>query len=265
VRALCGGARAGHAGTLDPAASGLLIVALGAATRLLEFLPSQPKHYTFIVRFGIETDTLDEEGSVVREGGKVPSLEEITAVLPRFTGTIMQEPPRFSALKQDGRRAYDRARNNEAFSLKSREITVHSLTIKNSALEETNLVFEVSCQAGTYVRSLARDIALALGTYGHARRIQRTAIGPFSLADAKDFSTLVSPTELIPIKTMFKTCDCIIIDSELQIKISQGKDIPLSHAGEIGKPVFAFNAFKKIVAILIKTDQGTYHPSKVFL
>ncbi len=120
VRSFCRRCKIGHAGTLDPAASGLLIVALGNATRLLEFLPTEPKVYTFIVSFGSETDTLDAEGRVTRSGGRIPGEDEIRSVLPRFVGKQMQVPPRFSALKIKGKRAYDLARGSEDFTLAPR-------------------------------------------------------------------------------------------------------------------------------------------------
>jgi tRNA pseudouridine55 synthase len=265
VRTLCGGARTGHAGTLDPAAAGLLIVGVGAATRLLEYLPAQPKKYTFTLRFGVETDTLDEEGPILKEGGRVPSLGEITSALPRFIGATMQEPPRFSALKVRGRRSYDRARNKEDFSLNPREISFQSLNIISAGTPDSDVVFEVSCSTGTYVRALARDIAVSLGTIGHARGIQRTEIGPFTLAEAVDFTALTPPIELIPVKTMFKTCECITIDVERQKQITLGRDILLSHEGEAGKPFFAFNENDGLVAVLTQKEKRLFHPVKVFL
>ncbi len=267
IRALSGGGPTGHAGTLDPAAEGLLIVAVGKATRLLEFLPSQPKRYTFAVRFGIETDTLDNQGSVLKDDGRVPSSREIAAALPRFVGRTLQEPPRFSALKINGKRAYHRARNKEAFSLLPREVTIQSLVLKGFNHDEGAAWFEVSCSAGTYIRALARDIARALATVGHARGIRREAIGPFTLESTVDFGAIRAPIEAIavPIRTVFKTGQCVTIDPTRQKRLAQGMDIALPYEGIGENPVFAFDNDDRVIAVLTQKERGTFHPVKVFI
>jgi tRNA pseudouridine55 synthase len=265
VRSFCRRCKIGHAGTLDPAASGLLIIALGKATRLLEFLPNEPKIYTFIVRFGSETDTLDTEGSVTRTGGRIPGEDEIKSVLPKFVGKQMQVPPRFSALKVQGERAYDLARENKDFSLAPRPVTIHSLSCDAFRLDKGEAHCTLSCSKGTYVRSIVRDIGEALGTYAHSSGIRRTAIGPFSLDQAIAFDTIGESTfkDIVPIKKMFDQCPQTILNAAQKEALSCGKSIPLPADAETGGMVFAFDEKDEIVAAL-KKDKGTFHPVKVF-
>ena len=175
--------KVGHGGTLDPLASGVLPVALGEATKLCGRMLDADKVYDFTIRFGEETSTLDAEGEVVARSGARPSLAEVAEVLPRFTGAIEQVPPVYSALKVDGRRAYDLARAGEAVKMKVRRVTVHELhVLRATEGDEVTLTARVS--KGTYIRSLARDIALALGTVGHVTMLRRTKAGPFTLTSA---------------------------------------------------------------------------------
>lgn len=266
VRSFCKRCKIGHAGTLDPAASGLLIIALGKATRLLEFLPTEPKFYTFIVRFGSVTDTLDTEGVVTHTGGRIPGEDEIRSILPRFLGKQMQTPPRFSALKVQGERAYDLARENKDFSLAPRPVTIHSLSCDAFRLDKGEALCTLSCSKGTYVRSIVRDIGEALGTFAHASGICRTAIGPFSLNQAIAFNAINLATlkTIVPIKTMFGKCPQTILNTAQKDALSCGKSIPLPINVETGGMVFAFDEKDNIVAALVKKDKGTFHPVKVF-
>ena len=214
-----GKAKVGHGGTLDPLATGVLPIAIGEATKLAGRMLDSDKAYDFTIRFGEQTDTLDAEGTVIATSDVRPTLAAIEAVLPRFTGPIAQVPPAYSALKVDGARAYDLARAGEDVVLASREVTIHSLqsparggetaklvegglregsavgtppppsalpTVPLPAcgedLDEVTLTAHVS--KGTYIRSLARDIALALGTVGHVAMLRRTKAGPFDLSQA---------------------------------------------------------------------------------
>ncbi|WP_326525636.1 tRNA pseudouridine(55) synthase TruB [Sphingomonas sp.] len=210
--------KVGHGGTLDPLATGVLPIAVGEATKLAGRMLDSDKVYDFTVRFGAQTDTLDAEGAVIAQSDVRPTLAEIEAVLPRFTGPIAQVPPAYSALKVDGERAYDLARAGEEVQLASRDVVVHSLGLSSPArgggarqrdggvstspdnatplrqpcglppplagegLNEVILTAHVS--KGTYIRSLARDIALALGTVGHVTMLRRTKAGPFGLTHA---------------------------------------------------------------------------------
>ena len=190
--------KVGHGGTLDPLASGVLPIALGEATKLAGRMLDATKEYEFTIRFGEETDTLDTEGKVIATSEVRPTLKQVETVLSSFTGEIEQVPPAYSALKIGGKAAYSRARAGETIEMKARMITVHSLSVSASRreqtkdltrrrgdaekLEEVTLSAEVS--KGTYIRSLARDVASALNTVGHVTMLRRTRAGPFSLASA---------------------------------------------------------------------------------
>jgi tRNA pseudouridine55 synthase len=172
----------GHGGTLDPLASGVLPIALGEATKLAGRMLDATKQYDFTIRCGEETDTLDLEGKVIAASEVRPTRADVEAVLPRFTGPIRQVPPIFSALKVAGRRAYDLARAGEQVELRARDVTIHALELVAFGADE--LTFSVTVSKGTYIRSLARDIAHALGTVGHVTMLRRTRAGPFTLNQA---------------------------------------------------------------------------------
>ena len=191
--------KVGHGGTLDPLASGVLPIAVGEATKLAGRLLDSDKIYSFTIRFGEETDTLDLEGEVVGTSDRRPTLDDVEAILGKFTGPIEQVPPTYSALKVDGERAYDLARSGAEVVLQSRNVTVHSLRVFVSLCEKKDeltrrhedtkekiqsvtLIAHVS--KGTYIRSLARDIARALGTVGHVTMLRRDKAGPFALDQA---------------------------------------------------------------------------------
>ena len=187
--------KVGHGGTLDPLASGVLPIALGEATKLCGRMLDATKAYDFTIRFGEETDTLDAEGEVIATSDVRPTLEETEAILPRFTGEIEQVPPAYSALKIGGKAAYSRARAGEKVELKSRPVTVRSLRVSASLREQDYLsqsrrdaemlmqaTLSAEVSKGTYIRSLARDIARALGTVGHVSYLRRTRAGPFALS-----------------------------------------------------------------------------------
>ena len=197
--------KVGHGGTLDPLAEGVLPIALGEATKLAGRMLDASKIYDFTIQFGEQTDTLDTEGEVIERSDVRPTLPEIEAVLPQFTGTIEQVPPAYSALKVDGKRAYDRARAGEEVELKTRSIEVFSLSIRHAELVSASIMPKAPSEQveewtlkqvqgdedlksvtltahvskGTYIRSLARDIAHALGTCGHVTYLRRTKAGPF--------------------------------------------------------------------------------------
>lgn len=174
--------KVGHGGTLDPLASGVLPIALGEATKLAGRMLDATKAYDFTIRFGEETDTLDLEGKVIATSDVHPTQDEVDAILPRFTGAIEQIPPAFSALKVDGERAYDLARAGRDVILKSRNVTIHALRLLSAS--ENEATFAATVSKGTYIRSLARDIALALRTVGHVTMLRRTKAGPFTLEQA---------------------------------------------------------------------------------
>ena len=177
-----GKCKVGHGGTLDPLATGVLPIAVGEATKLAGRLLDSDKRYDFTIRFGEQTDTLDAEGAVIATSDVRPSRATLEAVLPRFTGPIAQTPPAYSALKVGGARAYDLARAGEDVVLATRDVMIHALRLLAYGTDQATLSAHVS--KGTYIRSLARDIALALGTVGHVVVLRRTKAGPFDLAQA---------------------------------------------------------------------------------
>jgi tRNA pseudouridine55 synthase len=174
--------RAGHAGTLDPLASGGLPIALGEATKTVPFVMDGRKRYRFTVAWGEERDTDDTEGRVVRTSELRPSADAIRALLPQFTGLIEQIPPQYSAIKIQGERAYDLARDGETVELKPRPVEIHELTLVEHG-DNSQSGFEAECGKGTYVRALARDIGRILGCFGHICALRRTLVGPFREAD----------------------------------------------------------------------------------
>lgn len=174
--------KAGHAGTLDPLASGLLPIALGEATKTVPYVMDGEKIYRFTVRWGAETATDDAEGDVTRASDRRPTADEIEAILDEFEGEIMQTPPAFSAIKVDGNRAYDLARAGETVELEARPIVIHALDLVAMPDADTS-IFEAECGKGTYVRALARDMGRRLDTAGHVIELRRLAVGPFDEAD----------------------------------------------------------------------------------
>jgi tRNA pseudouridine55 synthase len=195
-----GKVKVGHGGTLDPLASGVLPIALGEATKLAGRMLDASKVYAFTVRFGEETDTLDLEGKVIASSDARPSLAEVEAIVRRFTGPIEQVPPAFSALMVDGERAYDRARAGEAVELKARSVTIHALEIEASDADNVTLQAHVS--KGTYIRSLARDLARALGTVGHVTMLRRLKAGPFTLESAISLDKLNDLSKGAPLENI---------------------------------------------------------------
>jgi tRNA pseudouridine55 synthase len=181
VRRARGGIRGGHTGTLDPFATGLLLVALGRATRLIRFVPSEPKVYQASILFGAATDTDDATGNVVGEG-PVPDRETVLAAIPSLTGPLEQVPPAYSARHVDGRRAYEVARTGQQPDLRPASVVVHAWDVE--ALGGATLRATISCSSGTYIRALARDLGRLCGTAAHLAALRRTRIGPFDVRDA---------------------------------------------------------------------------------
>ncbi|HMO67601.1 MAG TPA: tRNA pseudouridine(55) synthase TruB [Novosphingobium sp.] len=195
-----GKVKVGHGGTLDPLATGVLPIALGEATKLAGRMLDASKEYAFTLAFGAETDTLDLEGRIVAESPVRPTRAQIEAVLPRFTGPIEQVPPAYSAIRVDGERAYDRARAGESVDLPSRAVTIHTLSLQAADPESATFVAHVS--KGTYIRSLARDLARALGTVGHVTMLRRLRAGPFGLAEAISLDKLEEVAKGAPLENI---------------------------------------------------------------
>ncbi|MBB4065857.1 tRNA pseudouridine(55) synthase TruB [Gellertiella hungarica] len=204
--------KAGHAGTLDPLASGMLPIALGDATKTVPYVMDGRKVYEFTVTWGEERATDDMEGDAVATADIRPPEEAIRALLPRYTGTIQQVPPQFSAIKIDGNRAYDLARDGEVIEIPAREVTIHRLTLL--ACPDANTAhFEVECGKGTYVRSLARDMGRDLGCYGYISGLRRTFVAPFAEKSMVPLATLVELEAIENQEERLAALDAFLIDT----------------------------------------------------
>lgn len=249
--------RIGHGGTLDPLATGVLPIALGEATKLAGRMLDAAKAYDFTVEFGSQTSTLDAEGDVVATSDVRPTAEQVAAMLPRFTGAQNQVPPAYSALKVDGQRAYALARAGHEVSLATRRITVHSLALAASSPTSATLSTRVS--KGSYIRSLARDIALALGTVGHVTMLRRTQSGPFTLAQAislDKLAELVQGAELeqaiLPLMTGLDDIPALAITPEEAAALKQGRKL-LGHPASNGTHLAALGS---VPVALVEAHQG---------
>lgn len=224
--------KAGHAGTLDPLATGLLAVAFGEATKCVPVLADALKTYRFATRWGAETTTDDEEGETARRSDARPSDDEIRAALPEFRGDIMQTPPAFSAVKVDGARAYDLARAGEAVELKARPLHVAKLELI-ARPDPDHAEFELVCGKGGYVRAVARDLGRSLGCLGHVATLRRVATGPFDLSRAIPFEKLreteYAPriaAHLLPVATGLADIPAVAVTAEGAGAIRNGRPVP---------------------------------------
>lgn len=222
--------KAGHAGTLDPLASGLLPVAFGEATKTVPFVQDGEKAYRFRVRWGAATDTDDSEGVVIATADHRPDASTIHALLPGFTGTIMQRPPTYSALKVNGERAYDRAREGAVVELAPRPVTIVSLTLESSAPDEA--VFAARCTKGTYVRAIARDLGEALGCYGHVTALRRTQVGPMLEEHGIALTTIeaegADPARfLLPVEAGLRDVQHVAVDRNAAGQLRRGQSLLL--------------------------------------
>ncbi|MEQ8229135.1 MAG: tRNA pseudouridine(55) synthase TruB [Rhodospirillales bacterium] len=231
VKRLLNAAKAGHGGTLDPLATGILPIALGEATKTVAYAMDGEKEYVFTIRFGSETETGDREGAVAAESDTRPSDADITAVLPRFMGEIDQIPPRYSAIKVQGARAYDLARGGEEFELQSRRVTVHSLIVE-ARPDADHAVIRCRSGKGVYVRSLARDIARALDTVGHVWDLRRTMVGPFSENNAISLENLEAlghsardSGHLLPVETALDDIPALALTETEARRLAQGQAV----------------------------------------
>lgn len=223
----------GHAGTLDPLASGILPLALGEATKTIAFIQDARKTYRFTVRWGEERTTDDLEGTVVARSDARPTAAQITALLPRYHGLVMQAPPAYSAIKQEGERAYARARAGESLALPPRPVTIHRLEIIEHLGEETR--FEMDCGKGTYVRSVARDLGRDLGVYGCVSALRRTRVGKFDEWRALTLEMLGEICDnppasyLLPVGTALDDIPALALTADQAERLRHGQTIPAPH------------------------------------
>ena len=272
VRWLYDATKAGHAGTLDPLATGILPIAFGEATKTVPFAVEGAKTYRFTVRFGAETDTDDTEGKVTETSDLRPSREEIEAALPQFTGAISQVPPRYSALKVDGARAYDLAREEEEFELAPRTVTVDRLTLVDLP-DPDHCVLEAECGKGTYVRALARDLGRALGCLGHVSALRRTRVGAFGEAEAVTLEEVEAAAGesreaalalLQPVESALQDLPALNLSSSDAARLRQGQAVLLRgrDAPIITGPVYAVS--KGALVALGEVSQGEFRPRRIF-
>ena len=234
--------KAGHAGTLDPLASGVLPVAFGEATKTVPIVQDGAKAYRFRVRWGEESATDDAEGEIVARSDKRPAAAEIEALLPRFVGLVQQTPPTFSAIKIDGARAYDLARVGESFEIASRPITVYRLALM--AADADTAVLEAECGKGAYVRAIARDLGRALGCYGHVIELRRTRVGPFDAESAVPLDRLPDDVELmaramLPLQAGLAELPLLPIDRSGAATLRRGQSLLLRGASPHRGPAWA--------------------------
>ena len=269
VRRLFDAQKAGHAGTLDPLATGILPIALGEATKTVPFAVDGEKAYRFTVRFGIETDTDDAEGQVVRTSEKLPTAQEIDNILADFTGEISQVPPTFSAIKVEGNRAYDLARSGESVVLEPRWIVVEDLRLIE--MTEGAAVLEAECGKGTYVRALARDMGRALGSAAHVIGLRRTRVGAFDEAVSVKLDTLRAAAEVGNITAHLRPVEAAL-DDILGLSVGAGDAANLARGQAVlvrgrDAPVLngaAYAHFKGRILALGELEKGAFRPTRVF-
>lgn len=269
LRWLLAAKKAGHAGTLDPLATGILPIAFGEATKTVPYVQDGVKVYRFTVTWGRQTTTDDLEGEVIATADHRPDEAAVRAALPAFTGTILQAPPAFSAIKIDGQRAYDLARAGEAVEIAPREVTIESLTLLRHGADSSD--FEMTCEKGTYVRALARDLALALGTRGHVSALHRARVGAFADAQSVTLDALEAATHeerdamLLPLAAGLRDVPEIKVDAGQAQRIRAGNPVLL-----VGRdaPVAVDDAWASArgeAVALGFVEQGQFKPRRVIL
>jgi len=267
IRRLAGVQRVGHAGTLDPLASGVLVVGIGPATRLLSYLQGHDKGYLARLRLGMCTDTYDAEGMVVYEhAGPLPSLEQVEAALERFRGEIEHIPPAFSAVKQGGEPLYRRARRGEPVRPAPRRVHIYSLEVRE--WEPPYLSLAVECSTGTYIRSLAQDIGRQLGCGAFLAGLIRTHSGPFRLEEAHPLDELERDAAwrrfLLPMELAVAELDALVLDEEESRRVLLGGAIEGPAPAE-DTPVRAYAADGRFLALLrYDSQRALWRPQKVF-
>ena len=271
--------KVGHGGTLDPLATGVLPIAIGEATKVISFIQNKKKRYSFIIKWGESTDTDDKEGEILEKSQYRPTQEEIKKTLTSFVGNIQQKPPIYSAIKINGQRSYKMARKNIEINHKYRPIKIYGLILRN-IINNDSAEFEVKCGKGTYVRSLARDLAEKLNTKGHIISLRRLSVGSFEEKDSIfiDFykEIIHSPSilnKILPVETVLDDIPALFLNEIETRRVQQGQKIHLKSLQfikefEVNYP--NYNEFEKICAIkdknliaLIKIEDGIIRPSRI--
>lgn len=275
IKRLFSAKRVGHAGTLDPLASGLLPIALGEATKTVPFIMDGRKVYRFTVRWGEERDTDDAEGRVTRTSGARPTPDAIHALLPRFTGLIEQVPPKFSAIKVEGERAYDLARGGEVVELQARPVQIDRLELVETPGAD-QAVFEAECGKGTYVRALARDFGRILGCFGHVTALRRLIVGPFRTADMISLAEIQALCDraaagegsladaLLPVETALDDIPALAVSKADAARLQRGQAVLVrGRDAPILSGTLYVTASGELIA-LAEANRGEIVPKRVF-
>lgn len=262
--------KAGHAGTLDPLATGILAVALGQATKTVPYLMGAPKHYRFTIRFGEERDTDDAEGKVTQESDARPTREALEAALPGYVGDIQQVPPAYAAVKIDGQRAYDLARRGEAPVMEPRPVHVESLALLGD-VEGDEAEFDLVCGKGTYVRAIARDLGRELGCFAHVSKLRRTGLGPFDDAGSITFEQLQEAEDrrglfdiLHPVAAALAAYPMIEIQADEAEELSSGQQVHVGSALDEPGPVEVRVMHADRLVAVGSFAHGVLRPVRVF-
>lgn len=273
VRRAFNAQKAGHAGTLDPLATGILPIALGEATKTVPFAVDGEKAYRFTVRWGAETTTDDTEGPVTQTSDQRPTREQIEALLPQFHGDVSQVPPAFSAIKIAGERAYDLARDGEDVVLQARTVTIDRLALVEQ-IDDATSVFEAECGKGTYVRALARDMGRLLGCFGHVIALRRTRVGPFDETNSVTLEAIQAASQLVdvtaiaeclaPVELALAALPELLVSQSDAASLARGQSILIRgrDAPVLAGPAFATSKGRLIA--LGEFDKGSLHPTRVF-
>jgi tRNA pseudouridine55 synthase len=274
VKRLFDADKAGHAGTLDPLATGVLPIAFGEATKTIPHVMDSAKGYRFRVRWGVETDTDDAEGQPVRESAERPSREAIEALLPQFRGTVLQTPPRYSAIKIAGERAYDLARDGEQFEIQPREVEITRLEIVEDP-DDGACLFEAECGKGTYVRAIARDIGRLLGCFGHVAELRRTRVGPLTAEDAISLESLTELSNsadgrdalmraLRPVETALDGIPALAVNGADAAALKRGKSIILRGRDAPIHNGLIYATSRGMLVAVGEVERGELKPTRVF-
>lgn len=273
--------KAGHAGTLDPLASGILPIALGEATKTVPYVQDSIKTYNFTVTWGEQRTTDDAEGEAVATSDKRPARGEIEAILPALHGDVEQTPPQFSAIKIDGERAYDLARNGETVNIKSRQVYIESLEIVDHTPEKT--AFRCVCGKGTYVRSLARDMGVKLGCFGYISLLERAAVGPFTLKTAIKLDIFQNMDDkpateqvLLPLQTALDDIPVLALREQEAARLKNGNALSFVSKPDLDRMadagidwngrniVTALATYDKKAIAIVEVEGVELHPIRIF-
>ncbi len=269
IKWACGARKAGHAGTLDPSATGVLAIALGEATKTIPYVTNREKSYIFEVKFGEATDTDDSEGKIIHKSKMRPSEQDILAAIPLFQGKIEQTPPLFSAVKINGERAYALARKGHSFEIAPRSLYVSSLKLEKY-ISKSNAVLALECGKGGYVRAIARDLGLKLGCFGHVKWLRRISSGSFNLSMASSLDEILKMSKLsgisnfiYPLKLGLDTLKHGTCSISAADKIKNGNCAPVVCTGaKSGDEIWV--SYCEIPIAVGKYQSGSFFPKKVF-